>query len=91
MNNNHLMRSAVASVLAAGMFTVTAGAALAADRPPMEKCFGIAKAGKNDCASKTAAHACAGQSTKNGDKSSFLLVPKGTCNKIVGGSTTPGS
>jgi uncharacterized membrane protein len=91
MKNDHLMRSAVASVLAAGMLTAAAGSALAADRPPMEKCFGIAKAGKNDCASKTAAHACAGQSTKDGDKSSFLLVPKGTCNKIVGGSTTPGS
>lgn len=91
MTNDHLMRSAVASVLAAGMLAASAGSALAADRPPMEKCYGIAKAGKNDCASKTAAHACAGQSTKDGDKSSFLLVPKGTCNKIVGGSTTPGS
>lgn len=83
-----MMRSAIASVLAVGMLA-GAGSALAA-KPAMEKCFGIAKAGKNDCASKTASHACAGQSTKDGDKTSFLVVPKGTCNKIVGGSTKPG-
>ena len=86
-----IMRSAIASVLAVGMLAGTAGQVLAADKPPMEKCFGIAKAGKNDCASKGAAHACAGQSTKDADKSSFLVVPKGTCDKIVGGSTTPGA
>lgn len=52
----------------------------------MEKCFGIAKAGQNDCGSgKTS---CAGSSTKDGDKSAWLMVPKGTCNRIVGGSTS---
>jgi uncharacterized membrane protein len=90
MKSNQVMRSAIASVLALGVVAVTAAPAAAASKPPMEKCYGIAKAGKNDCASKTAAHACAGQSTKDGDKSSFLVVPKGTCDKIVGGSTTPG-
>jgi uncharacterized membrane protein len=86
-----MMRSAIASVLAVGMLAATTGQVFAADKPAMEKCFGIAKAGKNDCASKTAAHACAGQSSKDGDKSSFLVVPKGTCDKIVGGSTNPGA
>lgn len=84
-----IMRSAVASVLAAGILAVSTSPVLAA-KPAMEKCYGIAKAGKNDCASKTASHACAGQSSKDGDKTSFLVVPKGTCNKIVGGSTKPG-
>lgn len=83
-----IMRSAIASVLAVGLVAAASSPALAA-KPAMEKCYGIAKAGKNDCASKTASHACAGQSTKDGDKSSFLVVPKGTCNKIVGGSTKP--
>jgi len=86
--NQLILRSAIASVLAVGV--LAGGQALAADKPAMEKCFGIAKAGKNDCASKTAGHACAGQSTKDGDKTSFLVVPKGTCDKIVGGSTKPG-
>jgi uncharacterized membrane protein len=49
-----------------------------------EKCYGIAKAGKNDC--KTASHSCAGHSTKDGD--GFVAVPAGTCGKIIGGSLT---
>ncbi len=52
----------------------------------MEKCYGIAKAGRNDCSTST--NMCAGQSTINGDKSAWLNVPTGTCNKIVSGSTT---
>jgi len=52
----------------------------------MEKCFGIAKAGQNDCGSTTMS--CAGQSKADGDKHAWMSVPKGTCNKIVGGSTT---
>lgn len=47
-----------------------------------EKCFGIAKAGKNDCS--TAKHACNGQSTVDNDPTDFKLVPKGDCEKIGG-------
>jgi uncharacterized membrane protein len=53
-----------------------------------EKCYGIAKAGKNDCAA--GAHSCAGQGTKSSDKSSFVYLPSGACEKIVGASTSPG-
>ena len=53
-----------------------------------EKCYGIAKAGLNDC--ETASHSCAGTSTKDGDKASWIYVPAGTCAKIAGGSTTAG-
>ncbi len=52
-----------------------------------EKCYGIAKAGLNDC--KTASHSCAGASTKNSDGASWIYVPAGTCQKITGGSGTP--
>lgn len=54
-----------------------------------EKCYGIAKAGKNDCSSGT--EACAGQSKVDGAKNAWLALPKGTCDKIVGASTTEGS
>lgn len=54
-----------------------------------EKCYGIAKAGMNDCASGTSA--CAGQSKVDGAKDAWLGVPTGTCNKIAGGSTTEGT
>jgi uncharacterized membrane protein len=52
----------------------------------MEKCYGIAKAGKNDC--QTATSSCAGTSKKDHEASAWLSVPKGTCEKIVGGSLT---
>ena len=58
----------------------------AMDKPAMEKCFGVAKAGKNDCAAGT--HSCAGQATKDMDKSSFVEVPAGVCGKLAGGSLT---
>jgi uncharacterized membrane protein len=60
----------------------------AADDNNSEKCYGIAKAGKNDCAG--AAHACAGQSTKDQSPKEFIKLPKGTCERIMGGSLTPG-
>lgn len=53
----------------------------------MEKCFGVAKAGKNDCAAGK--ESCAGSSKVDGDKSAWLMLPKGTCDRIVGGSTEP--
>jgi uncharacterized membrane protein len=59
---------------------------LAADKPAVEKCYGIAKAGKNDC--QTASSACAGTSKQNGQKDAWLYVPKGSCEKIVGGALT---
>jgi uncharacterized membrane protein len=49
-----------------------------------EKCFGIAKAGKNDC--QTATSSCAGTSRKDAQTDAWLSVPKGTCEKIAGGS-----
>lgn len=50
-----------------------------------EKCFGIAKAGKNDCTGGGVA-SCAGKAAKDGQ--GFLALPKGVCEKIVGGSLT---
>lgn len=85
MSNNVLISTAIASVLALGLV----GNAAAADKN-MEKCFGIAKAGQNDCSSNKSAHACSGHSTKDGDPQDFVAVPKGTCDKIVHGSTEAG-
>ena len=82
------IKSAAATVL--GALAIAAIAAQASAGPaPMpagsEKCYGVAKAGKNDCAAGV--HSCAGQATMNGDKSSFVFLPKGACEKITGGST----
>jgi uncharacterized membrane protein len=52
----------------------------------MEKCYGIVKAGQNDCASKDGAHSCAGAAKKHADSNEWIYMPKGTCNRISGGS-----
>ncbi len=84
MNNSHILYAAIGSLLVLGL---TSGNANAADKKvEMEKCFGVAKAGKNDCSSNKSAHSCAGQGTKNNDTMDFVAVPKGTCEKLSGGS-----
>jgi len=85
--NSTLVSTAIGSVLALGALGTLGTPAHAADDPNTEKCYGVAKAGKNDCAG--AAHACAGQS-KPGDSMSkeFIKLPKGTCERIQGGSLT---
>jgi uncharacterized membrane protein len=67
-------------ILAAGNTT----AADNKDTPAMEKCYGVVKMGMNDCATATAS--CAGSSTKDNQKDAFLFMPKGLCQKLVGGS-----
>jgi uncharacterized membrane protein len=76
-----LISTAVTGLLAFGALSMSAHAA---DDAATEKCYGIAKAGKNDCAAN--GHACAGQS-KSADKKEWIKVPVGTCDRIVGGST----
>lgn len=95
MSNNKMILSAISAVLAMGV----SGNVLAQDNQDMaqmmggemkgmEKCYGIAKAGQNDCG--TASHSCSGESKVDGDKKEWLAVPTGLCNKIVGGSTKSG-
>jgi uncharacterized membrane protein len=84
MKKTNLATTAIGSLIALGALATQA---MAADAPAMEKCYGVAKAGKNDCAG--AAHACAGQSKKDGGSKEFISVPKGTCERLVGGSLQP--
>lgn len=86
MNSKTLVNSALASVFALGLVAI-ASQATAAEEKSAEKCYGVVKAGKNDC--QTSAHACAGQASKDGQGDSWVYVPKGTCEKIVGGSLQP--
>ncbi|HJV82953.1 DUF2282 domain-containing protein [Noviherbaspirillum sp.] len=79
MNKRHtLLATALATVCIACLDT-----AHAADNDK-EKCFGIAKAGQNDCASVTGTHSCAGQARKDKDPTEFKLVAKGTCTQMGG-------
>ena len=84
-------RAIIASAFAAA---IAAPALLSAQKPVMppswkaEKCYGIAKAGKNDCAS-TGANSCGGTSKANADPKAWIYAPEGYCERIVGGSKTP--
>ena len=84
MKKNILLGSAMAAAVV--LATTQAPQVLAKDK--MEKCYGIAIAGKNDCAAGPGT-SCAGTSTKDGQGNAWMYVPKGTCEKVVGGSLTP--
>ena len=80
--------SLLGALALAAALSSTANAGPVEQPPGSEKCYGIAKAGKNDCAA--GAHSCAGQGTQNKDKSSFVDLPAGACAKIAGASLSPG-
>lgn len=76
-----IVHSALAAAVALGL----AGSAGAAEKKAdAEKCYGVAKAGKNDC--KTLSNACAGHAMEDGQKDAFIALPKGTCERLTGGS-----
>lgn len=80
-----LISTAIGGVLALGVLSMSVQAA---DDANTEKCYGVAKAGKNDCAG--AAHACSGQGKgADGSGKEWIKLPKGTCDRLVGGSLTP--
>ena len=77
MNQRLIVSSALASVLALGL----AGQAAAQDK---EKCYGIAKAGQNDCGNLAGTHSCSGQSKVDNDPGEWIYVAKGTCKDMKG-------
>jgi uncharacterized membrane protein len=82
--NTPLLTAALAAMLAA-----STAAAHDADAPKgKEKCYAIAKAGKNDCATANGSHDCAGVAKTDNDPNEWALVPTGECTK-KGGSTKP--
>jgi uncharacterized membrane protein len=79
MNQRLIVSSALASVLALG---IANGAAAA--EGAKEKCYGVAKAGKNDCANLSGSHSCAGQATQDNSPAEWNYVAKGTCKDMKG-------
>ena len=73
-----MIAATAASLMSLAMVSVPATA------QEKEKCFGIAKAGQNDCASISGAHSCAGQSKVDMDKGEWKYVAKGTCKDMKG-------
>ena len=84
--SNNIITAAVLALTTGGL--IASVSSMAADeKQEMEKCYGVAKAEKNDC--QTATSACAGTAKQDRQKDAFIAVPKGTCSKIAGGSLKP--
>jgi uncharacterized membrane protein len=87
MNHQTKIQAAVAGIVALGFASLVAAQPVA-QKPDTEKCYGVAKAGQNDCG--TAKHACAAQGAKkDNDPTEWKYVPKGTCEKMGGKMAAP--
>jgi uncharacterized membrane protein len=83
MNKRHAMIAAALASACAANAAVAAGAQeQAAPKVEQEKCYGVAKAGQNDCG--TATHGCSGQAKVDNDAKEWKFVAKGTCEKVGG-------
>ena len=88
MKTAHLfVASAVAAALSLPLGAIAQGGPAPKPGFEAEKCYGIAKAGKNDC--QTANSSCAGTSKRDAQGDAWLYVPKGSCEKLVNGSLQP--
>lgn len=96
-------KTKMAALALAGAAAIVMAPEAEAKKGNHEKCYGVAKAGMNDCGSKghscagkthecaTKPHSCAGQAENNADRAEWVYVPKGLCEKLVGGSLKAGS
>lgn len=80
--------TAVAAAITS-LFTQSVEAQVHPEKPTYkyEKCYGVAKAGMNDCF--TATNSCAGTVTTDNSPVAWIYVPQGTCKKLTGGSLEP--
>jgi uncharacterized membrane protein len=86
MNHQARIQAAIAGLVALGL-AAAVPAQTGKQSDPNERCFGVAKAGKNDCA--TGKHSCAGLGKTDNDPQEWKMVPKGTCEKMGGKLTEP--
>ncbi|HXZ67197.1 MAG TPA: DUF2282 domain-containing protein [Alphaproteobacteria bacterium] len=84
MNKSLWIASAITAAVALPIVTANAGPV--APQPKSEKCYGIAKAGHNDC--QTATNSCAASVNTDKKADAWIYLPKGLCAKIAGASLT---
>lgn len=83
MDHRLIASAAFASLLSAGLLTPAAAHDVGKEK---EKCYGIAKAGTNDCANISETHSCAGQAKVSDGLDEWVYVAKGSCSKLGGKS-----
>ena len=90
MKNKNL---AISAAISAAILGLSATGALAHLEPKkgedMEKCYGVVKAGQNDCGNASKTHSCMGHAEIDGDGGEWISLPEGLCEKLVGGSLEP--
>jgi uncharacterized membrane protein len=86
MSTRRTVSTAFASAVALGLLGMASQtlAHAAEEGAGKEKCYGIAKAGQNDCANLAGTHSCGGSSKVDNDPGEWKYVPKGTCKKMKG-------
>ncbi len=87
MKNKTIITTAISGLMALGL--ATANTAQAQDEKETEHCFGVAKAGTNDCQTPTSS--CQGTSLVDDQGTAFITVPKGLCERLTGGTLEPKS
>jgi len=87
MTKDLFIASAMVAALAVPLVSNSQAGPVPKPKFDSEKCYGISKAGKNDC--QTANSSCAGTSRRDSQKDAWIYVPAGTCEKVVGGSNQP--
>lgn len=60
-----------------------------AEAASKEKCYGVVEAGQNGCADADGTHSCEAQAKVDGSGKEWISLPKGVCEKLVGGSLEP--
>jgi len=92
MSSAHKVAHLAGLSLSAALVVGLAASPAAAQKDEMEKCYGVALAGKNDCAAGPGT-TCAGTSTRDYQGNAWKLVKKGSCTRIEtprgSGSLTP--
>lgn len=88
MQNRRLMIATALTTIATGTL-MSPGTAAAANVQcaEQERCYGVSKAGKNDCATSTTS--CVGSAKQDYQKDAWVYVPKGTCAKLGGAASAP--
>lgn len=86
------MKKVVTSSFVAGAvaLAISGAANTEANAADKEKCYGVVKAGHNDCGDADGKHSCMGQATVDGDPKEWIALPAGVCEKLVGGSLVAG-
>ena len=87
MNKKVVTNGLIAAAVAFGINSLANSTE--AEAAKKEKCYGVVKAGENGCADASGTHTCDGQAKVSGSGQEWVALPKGVCEKLVGGSLDP--